>query len=261
MSGFSAAWLALREPADAAARSSALVDFIARASVGRPFQGRLIDLGGGTGANIRYLAPKLPAPQLWTIIDNDASLLDRAPAHVTRHQADLNTVVDEQLFSGSSLVTASALLDLVSERWLARLIARCNAAGASVLFALSYDGRISCSPEEPEDEDVRQLVNLHQKGDKGFGPALGPDAAARAVQLLVEAGYTTRQEQSDWTLTAESRMLQRELLSGWADAASAIAPDRKTAIAGWRRRRLAHVDAGQSRILVGHVDVAGILRA
>jgi len=134
MSGFSSVWLALREPADAAARSSALVDFAAADSVGRAFQGRLLDLGGGTGANIRYLSSRLPAPQLWTLVDNDAGLLERAPVHITRRQADLNAVVDdEELFTGTSIVTASALLDLVSEPWLRKLVARCKAARAAVL--------------------------------------------------------------------------------------------------------------------------------
>jgi hypothetical protein len=80
------------------------------------------------------------------------------------------------------------------------------------------------------------------------------------VALLSAAGYTTKQEQSDWNLAADTVTLQRELVTGWADAASEIAPERKSAIAGWRTRRLAHIDAGRSRIVVGHVDVAGICR-
>jgi hypothetical protein len=255
MSGFSAEWLALREPADAAARSSALASFVAR-------PGRLLDLGGGTGANIRYLSSRFPAPQVWTLVDDDPLLMARAPAPVTRHRADLNAVVDEgELFEGCVLVTASALLDLVSEQWLAKLVLRCRAAEVPVLFALSYDGRIVCSPEEPEDEDVRRLVNEHQKRDKGFGPALGPDAAAKAVAMLSAAGYTTKKEQSDWKLRPDSRDLQRELVAGWATAASEIAPSSHAVIDAWRSRRLGHIDAGRSRILVGHVDVAGIRRA
>lgn len=259
MSGFSAAWLAVREPADAAARSASLVSFVGRGPQRTALRG--LDLGGGTGANIRYLSPKLAGPQLWTIVDHDAALLEAAPAHATRRHLDLNAAVDDgQLFEGCSLVTASALLDLVSERWLAKLVERCRAAGADVLFALTYDGRLVCSPEEPEDEEVRRLVNAHQKRDKGFGPALGPDATERAMELLSAAGYETKQEQSDWNLTAGTETVQRELVSGWADAASDIAPERKTALAGWRSRRLAHIDQGRSRIVVGHVDVAGICR-
>jgi hypothetical protein len=267
MSGFSAEWLALREPADAAARSSALASFVfggperAAPLVGRPFQGRLLDLGGGTGANIRYLSSRLPSPQLWTIVDDDPALLARAPADVTRRRADLNAVVDDaELFQGCVLVTASALLDLVSAPWLERLILRCRAVDAAVLLALSYDGRIDCSPQEPDDDEVRRLVNEHQKTDKGFGPALGPDAAARAVALLSAAGYTTKQERSDWNLAPAARDLQQQLVRGWASAASAMAPGRSASIAAWQARRLAHIEAGRSRIVVGHIDVAGIPR-
>ena len=224
-----------------------------------PFQGRLIDLGGGTGSNIRYLASRLPSPQHWTLIDNDPALLAHAPAGVTPHHADLNAIAeDAELFRGCMLVTASALLDLVSESWLAVLILRCRVAGAAVLFALSYDGRIVCSPAEPEDEEVRQLVNAHQRTDKGLGPALGPDAAARTVALLSAAGYDVRQEQSDWNLGPDARDLQRELIEGWAAAASELAQERKAAIDSWRVRRIAHVDAGRSHLIVGHVDVAGV---
>ena len=257
MSGFSAEWLALREPADAAARSSSLASF---ATTGIKTAMRGLDLGGGTGANVRYLSSRLRSPQHWTIVDNDASLLARAPAYAETHRADLNTLVDDEtLFHGCTLVTASALLDLVSEAWLAKLVLRCRDAAAAVLFALSYDGRIVCSPEEPEDDDVRQLVNAHQKTDKGFGPALGPDAAARAIGLLSEAGYTTRQEPTDWKLTADMQMLQRELVTGWAGAASEMAPERSEIVKDWHSRRMAHIDAGRSRIVVGHIDVAGIV--
>lgn len=255
MSGFSAQWLALREPADAAARSSALAKFVAR-------PGQILDLGAGTGSNFRYLSSRLPLPQYWTLVDNDPALLARAPAGVETQHADLNDAVnDDRLFRGCSLVTASALLDLVSERWMGRLVRQCRSTGAAVLFALSYDGRMECTPAEPEDEDVRRLVNQHQKGDKGFGPALGPDAASAVVAMLADAGYTVNQAQSDWKLAPDARVLQDELIRGWADAAREITPDNAAAIDDWRTRRLAHVRAGRSRIVVGHLDVAGILRA
>ncbi len=255
MSGFSAEWLALREPADTAARSAALAKFLSRS-------GSILDLGAGTGSNFRYLSPRLPPSQHWTLVDNDTALLSRAPADVETRHADLNEIIgDEGLFRDCDVVTASALLDLVSEQWLAKLVARCEAAGAAVLFALSYDGRITCSPEEPEDEQIRQLVNAHQKTDKGFGPALGPDAARKVVALLTAAGYTTRQEQSDWKLTTDMRQLQRELVNGWTAAAAEMAPQQAATIAAWQARRAAHIDAGRSRIVVGHLDVAGIRRA
>jgi hypothetical protein len=263
MSGFTAQWLALREAADAAARSERLVSFLlgnlAR-DAERVALRTGLDLGGGTGSNIRYLSSRLPTPQRWVIVDDDPALLAQAPAGVTTRILDLNAAVrDGGLFSGCSLVTSSALLDLVSESWLAELIAQCRAAESAVLFALSYDGRIVCSPSEPEDEEIRRLVNAHQKTDKGFGPALGPDAAARTIALLTSAGYDTKQDNSDWKLGPEMKDLQRELIAAWAAAGMEIAPAQAKAIDEWRSRRLAHVDSGRSRLVVGHADVAGVI--
>ena len=261
MTSFSADWLALREPADAAARSSALASFVATHLQAQRPRRRLLDLGGGTGSNIRYLSPKLPSPQEWTIVDSDPHLLALAPAGVASRHADLNVVItDDELFRESGLVTASALLDLVSDSWLARLVEQCAAAGSAVLFALTYNGTIDCDPRDLEDEDVRVLVNEHQITDKGFGRALGPAAEARVAELLTVAGYDVRRERSDWRLAGAEAELQRQLISGWADAASQMKPTHARAFAEWRDRRIAYVDSGDSRIVVGHVDVAGIRR-
>jgi trans-aconitate methyltransferase len=55
----SAGWLALREPADAAARATDLVEHLGRQL---PATGHRVihDLGCGTGAMGRWLAPLLP---------------------------------------------------------------------------------------------------------------------------------------------------------------------------------------------------------
>ncbi len=70
----SSGWLALREPADAAARATDLVEHVRR---GLPATDRLVihDLGCGTGAMGRWLAPLLPGPQHWVVHDRDADLL------------------------------------------------------------------------------------------------------------------------------------------------------------------------------------------
>ena len=72
-------WLALREPADAAARARDLVEQLERRL---PATGRRVihDLGCGTGAMGRWLAPLLPGPQHWVVHDRDADLLAVAAA-------------------------------------------------------------------------------------------------------------------------------------------------------------------------------------
>jgi hypothetical protein len=257
VAAFSPEWLALREPADHAARSADLTRLIADALAEDPAP-RILDLAAGTGSNLRYLVGAIPQGR-WLLVDHDSTLLARVPpgARIETREMNLATLDDRSIFEGRAFVTASALLDLVSEAWTRTLAARCAEVGAAVLFALSYDGRIVCSPEDPEDASIVALVNEHQRGDKGFGPALGPDATEVAARCFEAVGYRVRRASSDWVLQSESGELQRRLIDGWAQAAAEIAPDRARAIDGWRDRRLAHVAAAWSEITVGHEDFAG----
>jgi hypothetical protein len=279
---FSADWLALREPADHAARATTLVERAAEALQAHRAHGaasavRVIDLGSGSGSNLRYLAPRLPVPQHWHLLDHDAALLaaaaERAPVRdgtqptmhartiaVDTHRVDLRVLPEFVGGPGgdrppATLLTGSALLDLVSEVWLEGLADRLQSMGAVGLFALSYDGRIVCEPADPLDAEVRDLVNRHQRTDKGFGPAAGPDATSILAPLLARRGYTVHVASSDWNLGAESPALQRQLVAGWAAAATQLAPGRADAIAGWHAWRSDCIEKGHSRIRVGHQDV------
>jgi SAM-dependent methyltransferase len=257
------AWLSIREPADAAARSRELTDLLVE-RLPRATPLRIVDLGSGAGSNIRYLAPRLRGPQQWLAVDRDAALLDeglrRLPAGSVDWRVDTRPMelgaLDEDLFAGRHLVTASALLDLVSADWIESLAGCCREAGAAALFALSYDGRSECEPREPEDEAVREWFNAHQRAnDKGFGRATGPDGWHVAVRALRAAGYEVQHARSDWVLPPQTDRLQRELVEGWAQAVTEIVPDQSALIASWRTRRMQHIDNGRSRIIVGHEDI------
>jgi hypothetical protein len=261
MAGFSAEWLALREPADHAARSADLTRAVLGALQGSASQ-QILDLAAGTGSNLRYLtraaSERTRPPNNWLLVDHDPVLLSHVPKSraVDTSCVELSTLGDCRIFEGRTLVTASALLDLVSEEWLRTLTRCCAHAGAAVLFALTYDGRIVCSPSDPDDDEIVPLVNLHQRTDKGFGPALGPDATEVAARAFEAVGYRVQRARSDWMLPPEMRELQRQLIDGWAHAAVEIAPARESTINAWRNRRLAHVAAGRSQITVGHEDLA-----
>ncbi len=264
MTPFSADWLALREPADHAARADALTARLAERLAGRSGL-RAVDLAAGSGSNVRYLLPRLAAVGHWTLVDHDEALLAHAQrllepavqgagASFDVRQADLRELSTLPL-EGTALVTAAALLDLVSEAWLRALAARCREVAAHVLCTLSYDGRLECEPVDPEDRLVRDLVNRHQRTDKGFGPALGPDAARIGADCFRDEGFGVHTATSDWVLEASSDALQRELLEGWAGAAREVSPGEAAAVEAWLARRLGHVDAGVSRIRVGHLDL------
>jgi hypothetical protein len=281
MSGFNPDWLALREPLDERGRARRYADELSRRFAGNAAI-RILDLATGTGANLRYLAPRLSGHQEWLLVDNDPVLLHALPAVVSAWAADagfsfdpssleiegpgfhvkaglveldLSRDLDRLPFADIQLVTTSALLDLVSEPWLETVVAACRAAGATALFALSYDGSIVLSPPEPEDEEVRGLVNRHQRTDKGFGPALGPDAIAAARTLFESQGYRTSTERSDWCIRPAEQAVQEALLEGWTEAAKAIAPRDGERLEDWQRRRLAHIVSGCSTIRVGHRDL------
>jgi hypothetical protein len=289
VSGFSAGWLATREPFDAAARSAALVEQL-RANISQgtePAPLGIVDLGAGTGANLRYLAPLLGGTQHWRLVDNDSRLLDSAitttrawaeargaSARVAKsalairnaafsgeircHRADLAELHAVELPVGG-LVTASALLDLVSHAWLEDLARLSRAARAAVCFALTYDGRTIAKPAEPEDAAVLALFNRHQLFDKGFGPALGMRAALAAEAAFEAHGYELRLATSDWVIGPEERALQLALLEGWLAAALEVAPESRLALTSWHERRCAHVLHGRSALEIGHVDIVGWL--
>lgn len=281
MSGFSRDWLALREPADAHARDRAarhaLLPPLRRHLPGRHIQ--VLDLGCGTGANLRWLAPRLPAPQHWRLVDHDPALLAAAAhelarwvgthspdaacsAHGTRAGAALEFACERRdLAQGLpdlhevDLVTAAALLDLVSRAWLDGLVAACAARRSALLLALSYDGRIALLPRHRDDARVRDALNRHQLRDKGFAPALGPGAAAAAGASLQRAGYRVTQVRSDWCLTRADAALHDALIRGWADAVREQAGSDCCAwVERWHAWRLAHRGA----LRVGHVELLAL---
>ena len=262
---FEADWLALREPVDHRSRAGSLVSRLV-AGYGDKGLLRILDLGAGTGSNMRYLCPRLPVGQEWTLADHDPSLLDAATppapsAAVERIQVDLAELSALDL-TQTDLVTGSALLDLVSERWMEHLVDDCSRAGCQVLFALSYDGSVQWTvPGNGQDADdglVLRLVNRHQLGDKGFGDALGPLAGTVADGLFKRAGYRTWTVPSPWRLTRHDVDLVRALVIGWESAAVSVDPGAADRVRAWAERRRHTVSADRFELRVGHVDLLAI---
>jgi SAM-dependent methyltransferase len=261
MSGFSADWLAMREPHDLRARNRDVLDAVVTSLAGIRSP-RIVDLACGTGSTLRALAPKFPAGQNWRLVDNDLSLLARAadmarPAGVglATVPIDLNHDLEAALDGPTDLVTTSALLDLVSEAWLERLAVETLARSIPIYAALSYDGRIEISPANSFDAAIIAAVNAHQRGDKGFGPALGPAAADAAIARFESLGCAVIHGKADWIIEPSDREFQLEILSGWASAARELGDLPLGDIVEWLTWRRDVVAAGRSSIRVGHVDI------
>ncbi|HJQ50980.1 MAG TPA: hypothetical protein VJ838_10750 [Gaiellaceae bacterium] len=258
-------WLHLRERADAAARSR---DLVRRLPSRLPAAGPLVvhDLACGSGSMGRWLAPLLPGPQHWILHDRDPKLLalaetelpgcaaDGAAVTVETRLSDVTGLGSDEL-TGGSLVTASALLDLLTEDELAALVAACAGAGCPVLLALSVTGRVQLLPADPLDSRVAAAFDAHQRRVTTRGRLLGPDAGRVAVEGFRRLGAEVVVRSSPWRLGGPDRDLAVEWLTGWVDAACEQDPDLAANADLYRRRRLREAEAGCLSVTVGHTDL------
>ena len=105
---------------------------------------------------------------------------------------------------------------------------------------------------------MRELVNAHQRRDKGLGGALGPDAARVARDGFVDAGFDTWLVPSPWILHAADADLAAMLVDGWAHAARDQSPEDASWIEVWAEARKSAVASGESGVTVGHLDLLAL---
>ncbi|MFC4947949.1 SAM-dependent methyltransferase [Pseudonocardia sp. GCM10023141] len=267
-------WLTLREPADAAARSAELAA-LAGARIGLGLRrhdhlgeaGPIVvrDLGCGTGSMGRWLAPRLPGPQHWVLHDRDPALLRRAAIGLPAVAADGSAVtvatacgelgdLDGSALAGTSLVAASALLDMLTAAELERLVDGCVTACCPVLLALSVVGEVTLAPAEPLDAELAAAFDAHQRRDGLLGPA----AAAAAAAAFTRRGYAVHVRPTPWRLGPQQAELAEEWLCGWVSAACAQRPELDEVVVAYLQRRIAACRAGDLQVVVGHVDVLAL---
>ncbi|CEJ15128.1 hypothetical protein BN1110_05464 [bacterium YEK0313] len=271
---FSADWLSLREPADHAARAPGLLQ-----AVGRHFAAReklaIVDLGCGTGSNLRGTAAALPARQHWRLVDHDPALLaaartrlaawadtaqDDAAAleltkagkslRVTFAQADLAGDLGAIIGADADLVTAAALFDLVSADWIERFVALLAAKCLPLYTVLTYDGSEHWTPPHPADAAMLAAFHAHQGTDKGFGPAAGPAACGLIAAAFAQAGYRVEQAASPWRIGPDMAALAAELTTGFAGAVAETGRLAPATVADWLAARRQGVAC-----TVGHRDL------
>jgi hypothetical protein len=249
-------WLLLREPADAAARSAELADRLV-GHLATADRLAIHDLGGGSGAMGRWLAPRLPGPQHWVVHDRDAALLRLAAAgapgpaangaavSVEARRSDITRLTPHDL-AGASLITASALLDLLTAEGLVRMLRVFT--GCPMLLTLTVVGRVVLSPADPLDARIGAAFNAHQRR----GGLLGPDAVATAV---TELGADVLVRPAPWRLDAVHADLAAEWLDGWVAAACEQEPALAAEAGAYRDRRLTQAAAGELAVTVDHADL------
>ncbi len=254
-------WLSLREEADARSRSRALARRAARMT---PAPVVVHDLGSGTGSMMRWLAPLLPGPQTWVLHDWNHALLDHAvqrasdstghPTAVHTSVRDVGQLRDGDL-AGASLITMSALLDVLTRAEAEAVVRACVAARAPALFSLTVTGRVEFEPVDPGDRVFESAFNDHQRRTTAGRGLLGPDAVATASELFRAAGWSVRVDESPWRLDGSERRLVSEWLEGWVSAAVEERPALEEWADEWVRRREAQLTDGTLRVVVHHQDL------
>jgi hypothetical protein len=258
----------LREPADAKSRATDLVERI-RPHLATDDRTMVHDLGCGTGSMARWLAPRLSGPQHWVLYDRDAELLplvavdppgpaaDGAPVTFETRHRDV-TRLDPLELAGASLVTASALLDMMTADELRRLVATCAGAGCAALITLTVTGQVALTPADPLDVLVAEAFNAHQRRATAAGRLLGPDAVSVALDGFTGLGLDVEVRPSPWRLGPQKDRLVTEWFTGWLAAACEQQPELGPATRSYARRRLAEADAGQLSVTVEHQDLLAL---
>jgi SAM-dependent methyltransferase len=279
--GFSADWLALREPFDRVARSRRLAARLAETLPARP---RIMDLGAGTAALFRFLAPIIGRAQAWTIVDADEALLGYAFARTadwaeargwrvttpgrallihTPHGAwriealatDFAEDPSRLPFHAQDAVVCSALMDLVSAAWAERLAA---ALRVPFLACLNVDGRDRFRPAHPDDRLVARGFTHDMRRDKGFGRAMGTAAPVTLARLFTARGFTVATAPSDWIIPTIARPMLEAMVRGHAAAAANALPAAAARIAAWEAARLGALARGRLALTIGHRDLLAL---
>jgi len=209
----------------------------------------------------RWLAGRLAGRQHWVLHDLDPRLLELAGASMTREgvtvqtrEGDLTALRGDD-FAGTSLVTASALLDLFTAEEVDGLAEAC--AGIPVLFTLSVAGRVELDPAEPLDVEFQDAFNAHQRRVVDGRRLLGPDAVTAAVAAFERVGSEVTTRPSPWRLGPDQAALTAEWLRGWVGAAVEHEPGLAAEAPAYLRRRL----GGDLTAVVHHTDLLALPRA
>jgi hypothetical protein len=258
-------WLAARVAADTAARAATLttllpelISYLIESGNGDG-QLEIIDLGAGTGANQRWLAPRFPFRQRWLHLDHDPEISRSLPLPDDTMIIDDSVEALTGLLAGSSaggrLVTCSALLDVLTT---AQVYAVCNAVidnRAPALFSLTVTGTLSVAPADSDDQLLLDAFNDHQRR----AGRTGPDATSLASNTLQAGGFQVLCEETPWQLSAASgQAFVEQVIQERIDVAVAQDPALAPTAAAWLDLRRVQLDLGVLRIDLGHCDILAL---
>jgi hypothetical protein len=258
-------WLAARVAADTSARAAtidtllpSLINHLIK-KVGSEAVLEVIDLGAGTGANQRWLAPRLPFRQRWIHLDHDPIISRSLPLPDETMIIDGSVETLEQVLGsrngGACVVTCSAVLDVLTTTELRAICGAVIENQVPALFSLTVTGMLGITPADPHDQLLLDAFNDHQRR----ASRSGPDAPSLAVETLLAGGLTVRTQETPWQLTdASAQAFVVQVLQERLDAAVDEDPSLAAIAAKWLELRRVQLARGMLRIQLGHRDILAL---
>lgn len=238
----------------------------------------VVDVGAGTGANLRWLGPHLDQAlgsalaQDWALLDHDAVLLEAVRGAAApwlrrsiRHTGSVATLGDLLQTTGHPrLVSCSALLDLLTASQIDDLVAATVRGADAALWSLSVTGDVSFDPGHADDALLVQRFNSDQQRGTttATGPHFlaGPDGWRLAERAFIDRGWRVSLARTPWILGPNDAPMVARLLTERAQAAlktTDVSADRR-AIRTWLALRLDQAERGQLEVRVDHQDLLAL---
>ncbi|MEO1615779.1 MAG: class I SAM-dependent methyltransferase [Planctomycetota bacterium] len=246
-------WLSIRERLDREFRSESLARrFMQLAETTR----LIVDLGCGTGANLRYLSDHCKSSVPWRCVDCDEAVLAVAETKHLRsggefRKADLATDFKSALPDAPFAVTASAFLDITSKPWIGQLVEALQAA--PLLISMTTTGGPIWNPPDDLDQQIEHCLASHRVNDHGFGAAAGTSACQVLADELSMRGRTVEFKPTDWMLDAGERDVIDFFITGVVRRVSSeLSGDR---LSEWLTIRRDQNSKGELQLIIPHADL------
>jgi len=197
--GYSLDWISLRAKQDLMARDKSLIGMLSK-SIGTKSKPLVVDVGSGTGALRRALAPKLPRDVSWRMVDHDPKMVADLQRRYGKDQVvDADMAHDFSYLDGADVVAATAFYDLVSDNWLDSFVA--HLPKKSIVYAaLTYNGKETWEPSHPQDARVMDMFQRNHHHLNDFGMRLGGKAASAMAEKLKAAGWRVHTKETWWAI-------------------------------------------------------------
>ena len=281
---FSLTWIKEREFYDKQSRSNLLTMEIKKDSKNVK---KIIDLGCGTGAFLRWCITEKILFDEATLIDYDKRLLRSIDISFRRFLEKTNyffkkinprkylitnpssskfffiSFLEQNILNSLNiiknfdLISLSALSDLLSKNFIRKLFTQ-SPKNKYIYFSLCFNGKIKWSPVSEFDKYIVSNFNNHQLQDKGFGNALGKNSLRYIESIAKKKSYVYLKKDSPWKIGSSNKkdlLFQKKYLNMMLNTLKNDGRTQKDILKPWYEKRVKDLKRVSSKLVVGHNDI------